>query len=684
MPQQTVKELGQQVKQKYAGSYDDISDEDLGRQVKAKYPGSYDDYADAPQGHPPDSSTAGDVAKRRISDVMAGLGFPSTRTVSDAIRHPLDTGLAIAKYAGTGQLAEDALRVLAKAPYVLGKTFTESAPTAYREAEALFSTSPNYKGPPVSMPTEQEQSDAARAAGTFAATAPIVASEAALAKGALSGAAKTATVRFAPSADSAMERAAAIRAAVAKTPPASVPHSPSSAAIQVVKAATRPLGNAVSEMMENYAKALSSEDAVRFNSPPVEAPDPSTRSYPSPAATALPYGHKAPTADMAQHPPIVPFSREPFAATETKPLNIPRPAPGEIPQNTPAPPPNPAELNKWMNVQPNQLIYGNNPAEQILSDGLLGVDKAKTLENVVSARKSAGAQMEAAFKKAEAGTDPIEEIRSAMESGEHGHYGLRVIPEDQTGNFKAGDSLPSSYEWDDGVRGEGEIGGTSTIYLKNSSPQEIKRVLKEIGADDKTHGGYHGNQVALVGGDDAIGGNDIGEAIFPEGKVVRLFDKKSSGSGPGGGLKSTGVRFNIEAEINAAIADAKKVYGSGSDEAFMKSLENLQDQFVQHNGDLKSMTPSEAHTFEKDLSAGANYGSMARSDVTKFLRDLRSRVNRQLKAEVPGIAELKDKWGNLFEAEKSLKSSLRKDAVGRGSGSIPPPSLTTPIRSTRP
>lgn len=136
---------------------------------------------------PPDSSSAADVRKRRISDVLAGLGFPSASSVSDAIHHPLDTGLAIAKYAGTGQLAKDAASGLIKAPYTLGKAFMDAAPTAYREAEALFSTSPNYKGPPVQMPSEQEQSDAARAAGTFAAAVPVVAGEAALAKGAANG-----------------------------------------------------------------------------------------------------------------------------------------------------------------------------------------------------------------------------------------------------------------------------------------------------------------------------------------------------------------------------------------------------------------------------------------------------------------------------------------------------------------
>lgn len=42
----TVVDLGKQVKAKYPGVYDDLSDEALGLKVKAKFPGSYDDFSD--------------------------------------------------------------------------------------------------------------------------------------------------------------------------------------------------------------------------------------------------------------------------------------------------------------------------------------------------------------------------------------------------------------------------------------------------------------------------------------------------------------------------------------------------------------------------------------------------------------------------------------------------------------
>lgn len=48
----TVAELGQRVKAKYPGVYDDLSDMDVGQKVKTKYPGAYDDFADIPQSSP--------------------------------------------------------------------------------------------------------------------------------------------------------------------------------------------------------------------------------------------------------------------------------------------------------------------------------------------------------------------------------------------------------------------------------------------------------------------------------------------------------------------------------------------------------------------------------------------------------------------------------------------------------
>ena len=68
MPE-TVGQLGQKVKAKYPGVYDDIEDMELGRRVKAKYPGSYDDFT---EGESPDPRTALQVGLDQTSNVIMG------------------------------------------------------------------------------------------------------------------------------------------------------------------------------------------------------------------------------------------------------------------------------------------------------------------------------------------------------------------------------------------------------------------------------------------------------------------------------------------------------------------------------------------------------------------------------------------------------------------------------------
>lgn len=64
----TVLELGQRVKAKYPGQYDDIPDVDLGRKVKAKHP-EYSDFVDVPGAPPPlpgELATGPSIASRAI------------------------------------------------------------------------------------------------------------------------------------------------------------------------------------------------------------------------------------------------------------------------------------------------------------------------------------------------------------------------------------------------------------------------------------------------------------------------------------------------------------------------------------------------------------------------------------------------------------------------------------------
>src|SRR3990167_3315822 len=68
----TIIDLGQKVKAKYPGTYDDLSDDEVGRRVKAKYP-EYNDFTDVPvTPSQPEKSTLRKVAE---SPLQAGLGF---------------------------------------------------------------------------------------------------------------------------------------------------------------------------------------------------------------------------------------------------------------------------------------------------------------------------------------------------------------------------------------------------------------------------------------------------------------------------------------------------------------------------------------------------------------------------------------------------------------------------------
>ncbi len=77
----TLEDLGQKVKAKYPGQYDDLSDADVGTKVKAKFPGSYDDFAPAA----PTKTEKPGIMERAISNL------PSS--AANAITHPTFPGM---------------------------------------------------------------------------------------------------------------------------------------------------------------------------------------------------------------------------------------------------------------------------------------------------------------------------------------------------------------------------------------------------------------------------------------------------------------------------------------------------------------------------------------------------------------------------------------------------------------
>lgn len=78
-----IRELGQKVKAKYPGQYDDLDDATLGQKIKAKFPGQYDDFSDvqsapaqpAPKGSDPSPGMFGQAV-----DLLRGVGAGAIST----------------------------------------------------------------------------------------------------------------------------------------------------------------------------------------------------------------------------------------------------------------------------------------------------------------------------------------------------------------------------------------------------------------------------------------------------------------------------------------------------------------------------------------------------------------------------------------------------------------------------
>lgn len=482
--------------------------------------------------YPGTGATPGQVAQDQAANVVRG--------VPEAI-----TGIPAA-VGGLGSLAWKALK---------GENINRESGQMVEGMVKPFQTSlegatelayPGSMGPEVA-PESPEWAQAARSGGTMLAGAEL--------PNALSGAKVLANPVFqrmkgmTPRIEASMRSRAAANRAASEGDIIDTWAKSGNAAGGTVKAARQTYGKVAAPIQERIAAKLAAEtpeeafarvqaqrnavlpDAESSSGRPVGAERPSTPSFIQRQLDDA-RGSETPEQLYAREQARRNVEFQPEAGAQ-EPLAIPRPKPGEIPPASQSRTlPTSADLNKWMNVRENQLLYGKNPGGRILQENLLGPDKPTTLTNVSTARKSVGSQMDDAFKRAE----------------------------------------------------------------------------------------------------------------------------------------SQGVRFELESDIRAAIADAKKTIGKSTDESFMRSIEGVESEIVSRMDDLKSVAPSAAHELEVELGRGVKWTG-ASSDVQRLLKDIRGRISRKLKT-IEGIVPLKERWGDLFEAEQALKSSIRKDAIGRGTGTV--------------
>lgn len=112
----TVADLGQKVKAKYPGQYDDLDDAEVGKRVKAKFPGAYDDFADAPPSQqaaaPPAPESIGQTIYRTSG--LQGAVEAAKGVGQGALRTAIGIDTAARKIPGVGKAYSAAAPVSAE------------------------------------------------------------------------------------------------------------------------------------------------------------------------------------------------------------------------------------------------------------------------------------------------------------------------------------------------------------------------------------------------------------------------------------------------------------------------------------------------------------------------------------------------------------------------------------------
>jgi N12 class adenine-specific DNA methylase len=118
-------------------------------------------------------------------------------------------------------------------------------------------------------------------------------------------------------------------------------------------------------------------------------------------------------------------------------------------------------------------------------------------------------------------------IGSRIEDGKHEFYGLRVITADprtqKSRSVKTGDVLKPSHIWEDNNTTGQMLQGTSVIEVRSSDPEDIRKAMLQLRS-------YHGKQIVLVGGDNAKGGEDEGEAVIRNPVVLQAWNRAAEDS----------------------------------------------------------------------------------------------------------------------------------------------------------
>lgn len=169
-------------------------------------------------------------------------------------------------------------------------------------------------------------------------------------------------------------------------------------------------------------------------------------------------------------------------------------------------------------------------------------DKARNLNQMTSAATDEGMQygpatqklagtLADAYSPVAAGTIGLDlkgqtqELLDALSKVPKGErVGLRLLPDDvPTPNI--GDKLAPSFKWDDGVRTDKQLYGTSSMDLSSRDEDSVRQAITRLGLfNNQGQGYYPGNKLAIISGSSKRKGEDDGEAMVKDAVVRFLTD----------------------------------------------------------------------------------------------------------------------------------------------------------------
>ena len=120
--------------------------------------------------------------------------------------------------------------------------------------------------------------------------------------------------------------------------------------------------------------------------------------------------------------------------------------------------------------------------------------------------------------------DLIEKLKSAMSSGNKQNIGLRVLPDEQA-LLNVGDEVPASFKWRNGEITEKQLHGSSAAGVGSGTDAEILQAIRNLGLYENGPNGYYsGKKIALIAGNSARKGEDIGEKVIDKAKILWIDD----------------------------------------------------------------------------------------------------------------------------------------------------------------